>query len=39
MKEREKTIYLWFNMWLEQKDLGIEDIFTASVIRGDECKK
>ncbi len=32
MKEREKIIYLWFNMWLRQEDLGIEDIFDKNVI-------
>ncbi len=27
MDEREKIIRLWFNMWLIQQDLGIDDIF------------
>lgn len=31
MQEREKIIRLWFSMWLEQKDLGIESIFTEDV--------
>lgn len=26
MNEREKTIRLWFDMWLYQKDMGIDDI-------------
>ena len=28
MNEREKTIRLWFDMWLNQQDMGIDDIFT-----------
>ena len=32
MKEREKIIRLWFDMWLRQQDLGIDDIFTDNVI-------
>jgi len=32
MNEREKIISLWFNMWLQQEDLGIDDIFTEDVI-------
>ncbi len=32
MKEREKIINLWFGMWLQQKDLGIDDIFTEDTI-------
>lgn len=32
MNEREKIIRLWFDMWLEQTDLGIDDIFTEDVI-------
>ena len=27
MNEREKIIRLWFDMWLYQKDMGIDDIF------------
>ena len=27
MEEREKTIKLWFDMWLQQRDLGIDNIF------------
>jgi hypothetical protein len=29
MNEREKTIRLWFDMWLNQQDMGIDDIFTS----------
>lgn len=32
MQEREKIIRLWFDMWLRQEDLGIDDIFTNDVI-------
>jgi len=32
MNEREKIISLWFDMWLQQKDLGINNIFTENVI-------
>ncbi len=32
MDEREKIIRLWFDMWLQQKDLGIDEIFTDDVI-------
>ena len=32
MDEREKIIRLWFSMWLEKKDLGIDDIFAENVI-------
>jgi len=28
MEEREAVIRLWFDMWLRQEDLGIDDIFT-----------
>ena len=28
MNERERIIRLWFDMWLKQQDLGIDDIFT-----------
>lgn len=31
MKEREKIIKLWFDMWLQQKDLGIDNIFTEDI--------
>ena len=32
MNEREKIIRLWFDMWLTQQDLGIDDIFLDDVI-------
>ena len=32
MDKREKIIRLWFDMWLQKKDLGIEDIFSADVL-------
>ncbi len=33
MNEREKTIRLWFDMWLNQQDMGIDDIFTEDCSR------
>ncbi len=32
MNEHERIIRLWFDMWLQQKDLGIDDIFTEDAI-------
>lgn len=32
MNERERIIRLWFSMWLQQKDLGIDDIFADDVV-------
>ncbi len=32
MKEREKIIRLWFDMWLQKKDLGLADIFTEDAV-------
>lgn len=32
MNDREKIIRLWFDMWLQQEDLGIDEIFTDDVI-------
>lgn len=32
MSEREKMIRLWFDMWLRQKDMGIDDIFALDAI-------
>lgn len=32
MNEREKIIRLWFDMWLKQQDLGIDDIFVEDVV-------
>ena len=37
MNEREKTIRLWFDMWLNQQDMGIDDIFTEDVIYTESC--
>lgn len=31
-QQREATIALWFEMWLQQQDLGIDRIFTENVI-------
>lgn len=28
MNEREKIICLWFDMWLQKKDLGISELFS-----------
>ena len=30
--EREKTIRLWFDMWIKKADLGIDNIFTDDVV-------
>ena len=32
MNKREKIIRLWFDMWLIQQDLGIDEIFTEDVV-------
>lgn len=32
MKEREKVIRLWFDMWLQKKDLGISEIFSDNTV-------
>lgn len=32
MNERERIIRLWFDMWLQQKDLGINAIFAEDVV-------
>ena len=32
MNEREKIVRLWFDMWLYQKDMGIDDIFAEDVL-------
>jgi len=32
MDKREQTIQLWFNMWLQGKDTGIENIFSEDCI-------
>ena len=31
MDKREQMIRLWFSMWLEKKDLGMDDIFAENV--------
>ena len=32
MEERERIVRLWFEMWLEQEDLGIDEIFAEDVV-------
>ena len=32
MEERERIVRLWFEMWLEQQDLGIGEIFAAGSV-------
>lgn len=32
MDQREEIIRLWFDMWLRQEDLGMDDIFTEDVV-------
>lgn len=32
MSVREQIIRLWFDMWIKQKDLGIDKIFTEDVV-------
>ena len=32
MEKRESIIALWFDMWLQKKDLGIEDIFAPNAV-------
>ena len=32
MDKREAFIHLWCDMWLQQQDMGIDDIFTSDVI-------
>ncbi len=32
MQERERIVRLWFEMWLRQRDLGIDEIFTEDVV-------
>ena len=32
MNEREKIIRLWFNIWLQKKDLDISEIFTDNSV-------
>jgi ketosteroid isomerase-like protein len=32
MEQKEKIIQLWFDMWLQKKDLGILDIFSEDAV-------
>ena len=32
MDKREQMIRLWFSMWLEKKDLGMDDIFAEGTM-------
>ena len=32
MDERKKAVRLWFDMWLRQKDLGIDAVFDERVL-------
>lgn len=32
IRERERIIRLWFDMWLQQKDMGIENIFAENAV-------
>ena len=32
MNIREQKIRLWFDMWLQKMDLGIEDLFSADAV-------
>lgn len=32
MEKKEETIRLWFDMWLQKKDLGMEKIFTPDAV-------
>lgn len=32
MERREQIIRLWFNMWLQKRDLGIENIFSEDAV-------
>ena len=32
MNEREQKIQVWFKMWLEGSDQGIEDIFSPDAV-------
>ena len=31
-EDREKIIRLWFDMWLKQQDLGMDDIFSEDIV-------
>ena len=32
MEERERIIRLWFDMWLKQRDLGMDTIFSEDIL-------
>lgn len=32
LQQREKTIRLWFDMWLQKRDLGIGEIFAEDAV-------
>lgn len=32
MLERERRVELWFEMWLRQRDLGMDDLFTEDAV-------
>lgn len=32
LQKREKIIRLWFDMWLQQEDMGIDDIFAEDAV-------
>lgn len=32
MKKREKSIKMWFDMWLQKKDSGIDEIFSENIL-------
>ena len=32
MKNKEEIITLWFNMWLQKKNLGIDRIFSKNIL-------
>jgi ketosteroid isomerase-like protein len=32
MEQREAKVRLWFDMWLQKKDLGIETLFTPDAV-------
>ncbi len=32
VNQREELIHLWFQMWIQKKDLGILKLFTADAV-------
>ena len=32
MEQREQTVRLWFDMWLQKKDLDMDAIFTHDAV-------